>query len=772
VAAVLIAVMVFGVGIMLRVVGLATAANVTQLTSLVPVAASLVSWSRGSRPAPVLGPGYPGTLKTGGSLAGAGEAGVAGRERAAGDGGREGLPARGNVVVPRQLPAASGHFAGREAELAALAGQVAGTATAVVISVVGGTAGIGKTALAVQFAHQVAGQFPDGQLYVNLRGFDPAGLPVAPAEAVRGFLEALGVPPGQVPVALEAQAALYRSLLAGRRALVVLDNARDAGQVRPLLPGSPGCMVVVTSRSQLTSLIAAEGASPLTLDVLTVAEARQLLARRLGEARVAAEAPAVEQVIGCCARLPLALAIVAARAAAHPQFPLAALASELREARGSLDAFGGGEAAADPRAVFSWSYQQLSPQAARLFRLLGLHPGPDTTARAAATLAAVPPGQARDWLAELARAHLVTEHGPGRFTFHDLLRAYAIGQARAHDTQDEQKAAVIRVLDHYRYSAHAASLRLHLRVTPLTLPPPPAGVLPEEPAGIDAAWAWFEAEHPVLLAAIGQAAATAWDSSAWQLAWPFMEFLDRQGRWHDWAAAQRTALNAARHHADRSGQAHAHAGIGFTCRRFGQYQEANAHLRQALDLFTELGDLAGQADVHTMLGGVLERQGRPAEALPHHQRALALFRAAGDRRGQARSLDYVGWVHALLGDHHQALAHCEQALALNREAGDPFGEAHTLDSLGYAHHHLGNYQQAAGCYQQALARSSEIRLSYQAALTSGRLGDTLDAAGDHPAARTAWQQALDILQNFSPVLPPDPGLGDVNPAQLRAKLTR
>ncbi len=673
-------------------------------------------------------------------------------------------------AAPRQLPAAVRHFAGRDAELAALAGELADAAGTVVISAVGGTAGIGKTTLAVHFAHQVADQFPDGQLYVNLRGFDPTGSPVTTAEAIRGFLEAFGVPGERIPVTPGAQMALYRSLLADRRVLVMLDNARDADQVRPLLPGSPGCMVVVTSRNQLTSLIAAEGACPVTLDLLTFPEARQLLTRRLGAGRVAAEATAVEEIIASCARLPLALSIVAARAATHPQFPLASLASELRDARGGLNAFGGGDAAADPRAVFSWSYQQLNPQAARLFRLLGLHPGPDTTAPAAASLAALPAGQARGALGELARAHMVTERGPGRFAFHDLLRAYAIEQARAQDTDDDRMAAVSRALDHYLHSAHAASLRLHPGARPLTMPPPPPGVLPEEPADCAAAWAWFDAEYPVLLAAIEQAAATGRDVRVWQLAWTLMDYLERQGRWDDWAATQHTALNAARRHHDRSGQAHAHAGIGLACRFLGEREETYTHLRQALDLFAELGDTASLGDVHIMLGGVLEHQNRFAEALKHHQEALALFRAAGDRRGQARALDLAGWNHALLGEHHETFAHCDQALALSREVGDHRGEALTLHSLGYAHYHLGNYKQSADYYKQSLAMHQELRSRYHLALVLGHLGDTLDAAGDRPAARAAWQQAVAILDYPSPIATINPGGGYLDADRIRAKL--
>jgi tetratricopeptide (TPR) repeat protein len=422
--------------------------------------------------------------------------------------------------------------------------------------------------------------------------------------------------------------------------------------------------------------------------------------------------------------------------------------------------------------VFSWSYRQLTPQARRLFRLLGLHPGPDATARAAASLAAVPPGLAHGPLAELARAHLVTEHSPGRFTFHDLLRAYATEQARDHDTGEEQEAAISRVLDHYLYSAHAASLRLHPRARPLTLPPPPPGVLPEEPPDEATAWAWLEAEHPVLLAAVDHAAAVRQDTRAWQLAWALMEFLDRQGRWHDWAATQRTALNSAKRVNDKSGQAHAHAGLGSACRWLGHHDEAHTHLQQALDLFAELGDAARQAEVHVMLGGVLEYQHRLAEALLHDQQAFALFAAAGDRRGQAKALNNLGWHRALLGYHHEALADCGQALALNREAGDRRSESHTLDSLGYAHYHLGNYQQSADYYRQSIAIRQETHSRYHMATVLGHLGDTLHAAGDQPAARAAWQQALAILDHLGPSLTLGSGPGYPDAGQIRAKLAR
>ena len=357
------------------------------------------------------------------------------------------------VPVPAQLPPAVAVLTGRAAELASLdaivpraaVGLDAQNATAV-IAVITGTAGVGKTALAVHWAHRASEQFPDGQLYVNLRGFDPCRPTVEPGEALRGILDAFTVPQERIPASPDAQAGLYRSLLAGKRVLVVLDNARDAAQVRPLLPGSPGCLALVTSRDHLIALAAADGAFLLGLDRLTGSGARDLLASRLGSARIAAEPEAADEIIERCARLPLALTIVAARAAAKPGFPLAAIATELRQATAILDPFHGGDESTDIRAVFSWSYRALGPGAARLFRLLGLHPGPDMTVDAAASLAGIAADQTRALLAELTRGHLLSEHRPGRYAFHGLLRAYAREQAHAHDDDSARSDAVARVL--------------------------------------------------------------------------------------------------------------------------------------------------------------------------------------------------------------------------------------------------------------------------------------------------------------------------------------
>jgi DNA-binding SARP family transcriptional activator/Tfp pilus assembly protein PilF len=666
-------------------------------------------------------------------------------------------------VVPRQLPLAVRHLAGRAGELAVLTGlteEVDGFGNTAVISVIDGAAGVGKTATAVHWAHLVADRFPDGQLYVNLRGFDPSGAPMTPAEAVRGFLDAFAVPPGRIPLGLEAQAGLYRSLLADRRVLVVLDNAATVEQVRPLLPAAPGSLVVVTSRNQLAGLVTTAGAHPLTLGLLTVAGARDLMTRHLGQARLAAEPRAVDEIIDVCSRLPLALAVVAARAAAHPGFSLAALARELRDAHSGLDAFDGGDPAADVRAAFSWSYRWLSAGSARLFRLLGLHCGPDIATPAAASLAGVPAEQVRPLLAELARAHLVEEHTHGRFAVHDLLRVYAAELVNTLDTDDERRAAVHRVLDHYLHTACAAKLLLSPHRDPIIVSPFQPGVTPDDLGDAGQAMAWFAAEHPVLLAAVGQSAAGGFDTHTWQLAWTLTAFFDRRGHWHDWVATQNLALAASQRLADLPAQALAHSGLARAHTHLRRIDEAHLHYRQALDLFGALDDRTGQADTHTSLAEVFARQARYVDALDHAQQALHLYRAAGHRAGQAAALNTVGWCYALLSDYENTLTHCQEALIQQQELGHRAAEAATWDSLGYAHHHLGHHEQATTCYQKALDLSREIGDRDGEAETLTHLGDTHHANGDPVPARRAWHEALIILDE----------LGHPDADQVRAKL--
>jgi DNA-binding SARP family transcriptional activator/tetratricopeptide (TPR) repeat protein len=654
-------------------------------------------------------------------------------------------------AAPAQLPLDVPGFTGRTVELSTLDEALAGTGdqpTAVVISALLGTAGVGKTALAVHWAHSVAARFPDGQLYVNLRGFDPGGTRMSPAEALRGFLEALGVPGARIPAGLSEQAALYRSVLSGRRVLVVLDNARDADQVRPLLPGAPGCLVLVTSRNRLTSLVAVEGARPVALDLLSVAEARQLLSRRLGAARIAAEPRAADEIVHGCARLPLALALVAARAATHPEFPLRALAEELRDARGGLDVLTGGDAATDVRAVFSWSYAALGPAAADLFRLLGLHPGPDVSAAAAASLAGLPTARVRPAVAELAQAHLLAEHVPGRFVVHDLLRAYASELAHDRDDEPQRRAAVDRALDHYLHTAHAAARLVQPHRDPLAAPEPVPGTTPERLADHDQAMRWFAAEHQVLLSALRLAADTGRDEVAAQLAWTVETFLQRRGHAHDLLTTQTVALEATRRLGDVPGQAGAHRGLARAYATLGHYRDAHVHFGHALARYDEVGERTGRARTHLDFAHVLEAQGYHREALEHAGQALPIYRDADHRAGQAYALNAIGWYHAQLGDPDQAVRSCTEALALHRELGDRYGEAATLDSLGYAHHHLGRHREAADCFGRSVALVRDLGDRYNEAVVLTHLGDVHHAAGQAARAAEAWRRALRILDEL------------------------
>jgi tetratricopeptide (TPR) repeat protein/transcriptional regulator with XRE-family HTH domain len=671
----------------------------------------------------------------------------------------------GTASVPRQLPAAVADFTGRAAELATLTKILdtaadGGTTGTMVISAIAGTAGVGKTALALHWAHQAAGQFPDGQLYVNLCGFAPSGAPVTPAEAIRRFLVALGMPPERIPADAEAQAGLYRSLVAGKTMLIVLDNARDEEQVRPLLPASPGSLVMVTSRNSLAGLAATNGARLLSLDVLTHDEAVQLLTARIGQARAAAEPDAIAEIADLCACLPLALAVGAARATVWPRLPLSALAGELRTAIGRLDALDTGDPAASVRAVFSWSYDRLSGETARMFRLLGLHCGPDISVPATASLAARSQPEARRLLRELTRDRLITEHVPGRYAFHDLLRAYAADLARQTDSVDDRAVASARFLDHYLHTAYAANMVMAPSHAPITVTALSPGAVPEPIADHQQAMTWFEAEHDVLSAAVSRAAESGFDRHAWQLPWAMAVYHQRGGHAHERVAMLGTGLAAATRLGDTAGQAVSHRMLAIAYIRLGDFGQAESHARQAMELCQGLGDRHGEARGHTTLGSIAERQGRYADALHHCEQALHLYQAAGYAAGEAQMLNNIGWDYGLLGDYQQARAFCRRAVILSAQVGDRHTEGYAWDSVGYAERHVGDFGEAAACYQRALSIFRDIGDRYSEANTLHQLGDTWQAAGDPPRAREAWQQAIAILED----------LGDSNDDDLRAKL--
>jgi len=595
---------------------------------------------------------------------------------------------------------------------------------------------------------------------VNLRGFDPSGTPAAPEAAIRGFLDALGVPPGRIPPDPQAQAGLYRSLLADRRMLIVLDNARDERQVRPLLPASPGSLVLVTSRRQLGGLAVGEGARMLSVDVLSQAEAVHMLAARLGASRAAAEPAAVDQIAALCARLPLALAVAAARAATRPGFALAALASELADFADRLDALDAGDPGSSVRAVFSWSVRQLSPESARMFRLLGIHPGPDVSISAAASLAAIAEAEARRLMAELARANLIAEHAPGRYAFLDLLRAYAAEQAQRIDGDVDRRQAAGRMLDHYLHTAARAARLLDPAMEPVVLVPPAPGAAAGQPADYRQAMSWFEEEHQVLMAAVNLAAESGFDAHAWQLPWAMTSFLRACGRWQEYGVTQRTALAAATRTGDTAAEALSSRLLANAWAQLGRHDQARANYASSLTLYQRLGNRLGEAKIQQSLCRLAERQGRYADALGHAEQALRLYQATGDKAAAAEALNNIGWCHGLLGDYQQARAFCRQALALSTQAGHRWLDGAAWHSLGYAEYNLGNHAEAAACYQRALSifRESGDRFHEADALT--HLGDTRHAAGEPTEARETWLQALVILEDLQH---PDVG-------QVRAKL--
>ncbi len=579
-------------------------------------------------------------------------------------------PAAGQVI-PRQLPVGPRALFGCHSELAALTalmepGQE--RAGSVVIAALTGMAGVGKTALAVYWTHQVADLFPDGQLFVNLRGAGPSGLPIAPTNAVRGFLTALGVPITRIPADTDGQAALYRSLLAGRRMLVVLDNARNAEQVRPLLPASPGCLVVVTSRNRLIGLAAAEGAHLMTLGLLSTAESRDLLAANLDPVRARAEPAAVGELIALCGRLPLALCDVAARAVARPGLPLGALLAEMQDERGRLDALETGEPVTSVRMVFSWSQARLNSLALRMFRLLGMHPGPDITIPAAASLAGLPLDRAALAITELCDEHLLTEYAPGRFVLHDLLRSYSAEEANLRESEADRRDAILRMLDHYLHAATVASGFLDPGQPETTWIPSRPGVTPEKIDGPEQAAEWFSAEQHVLLGVIRQAAQDGYAPYSWKLPWSAGWYLRGEACWQRLAAAQEAALAVAGQHHDLAGLLMARQHLGWLKFLLGDIPVAAHHLNEALELagqVTDGGPRALARDSHASAGLT---QDRVLESMIQARQALALYCAAGDAQGEARVLYAIGGHLIQVGEHELAVTFSSRALVAYRQA--------------------------------------------------------------------------------------------------------
>jgi DNA-binding SARP family transcriptional activator len=653
--------------------------------------------------------------------------------------------------IPAQLPLEVAGFTGRRDELARLTSLLPGDEpTTVPVALITGMAGVGKTALAIRFARQAAPLFPDGQLYVNLRGFDPAAEPAEPRRVLRGFLEALGISGVRMPESLDGRIGLFRSLVDGKRLLVVLDNAGSEGQVRPLLPASPGCMVIITSRNQLTGMVAAEGAHPVPLEVLADDEAIDLLRQRLRQDAIDGAPTAVNEIIRLCGRLPLALSVTAARAATQPRLTLPALARELR-LTGAHQLEVGAEASTDIWAVFSWSYNQLSDTTARVFRLLGAHPGPDVSAAAAASMSGLTLAGARAALTELTRASLLAEPVPGRFTYHDLLRAYAAELASDQDGDSVIAAAESRMLEHYLHSADTAVHRLYPPTPTLTLAEPSTGVTPEEFRSHEEAMTWTRDELDVLLATmqIGSKSSNH-DVYCWQMPVLLSFLLEQACRWQDNLAVHRIAMVAAERLGDQRALGHAHTGFGSTSMRIGDHDAARDHLDQALGAFQKAGDRDTQARVRTKLAILLESQREYAEGLQHAREALRLRRAFGNRATIAHAENIAGWLYARVGQYDESVRHCRRALDMATETGSRPLAADVLDSLGLAYIGLGEPERALSYYQQALAAFRELGMALGVFSALVGCGDAYQAAGDLPAARAAWRQALAVSEGTVP----------------------
>jgi tetratricopeptide (TPR) repeat protein/transcriptional regulator with XRE-family HTH domain len=624
--------------------------------------------------------------------------------------------------LPQQLPPAIGHFVGRRPELEALGRlleRAEGTAGIVPIGVIGGTAGVGKTALALHWSHQEAGQFPDGQLYVDLRGYDP-DMPMAATDVLAAFLRALGVPGHEIPADQDERAARYRTLLAGRRMLVVLDNASNAEQVRLLLPANPGCAVLVTSRDSLADLVARHGAVRLDLDLLSRGDASVLLRALIG-VRVAADLPTAEALADQCARLPLDL----------------------------LDA--GGDPRTAVRAVFSWSYRHLDADAAHAFRLLGLHPGPDFDPYTIAALTGTSVATAAGLLNRLSRAYLVQPVCSSRYEMHDLLRDYATELAVRHETASDQRSALTRLFDHYLYTAAAAMDTLNPaeqhrrpRIRPPATPSP--AVIEPSPAR-----AWLAVHHATLTAVTVYTAAHGWPHVTTRLAGTLYRYLDA-GHPAEAVTVHTHARRAARQIGDRTAEASALTNLGGANCDQGRYLEAADDHQQALAIYRQTGDRIGQARALTNLGNVDWRRGRYQQAASHHQQALALCSEVGDRIGQARALTNLAVVDERLGRYRQAISHLERSLPLCREAGDHFGEANTLTGLGSVHRRLGLSLVAERYLQQALVlfcdagdQAGEAEALTELGVVDERLGRFQQAVDHH-------QQSLELCHELGKLI--------------------
>ncbi|MEJ3748475.1 BTAD domain-containing putative transcriptional regulator [Actinomycetes bacterium KLBMP 9797] len=652
---------------------------------------------------------------------------------------------RAEAGVTRQLPPDLANFVRRPelARLDALRPVVRRNARLTHLVAIDGAPGTGKTALAAHWAHQVADGYPEVQLYLNLRGYGP-GEPVSASAAVEILLRALGVRGDLIPRGVDQRAAMLRSTLAGRRVLLLLDNARDAEQVRPLLPGGES-LVIVTSRNQLRGLSIRDGAHRVTLGPLPPDGALALLAGAVGSARVAAEPDAAARLTELCAGLPLALAIVAERA--YNAGGLAEVARALEDERLRFDVLGG-DGDADLWAALSWSYRALDDDAAALLRALALHPANDISLEAAAALAGLPVRRTRQVLLQLHTVHLVQQRRAHRYELHDLVRWYAADLAARQDTEAERAAAVGRLLDWYLHAAVAADTRLLPHRQRHFVAPYEPHEAPPAFADAAAAMAWFEREFDCLRAVISWAGAHGWGGHAWRIVTAMTAFFERQIPWQDAIDVHRAALEAAAAAGERMGEGYLLNALGCLYYFKGDRHAATKHLRQALARFRAAGHARGEAMLLGNLGLMHGERGDHGTAREYAARALALCDALGYERGRALNLDNLGVACYAAGEFERAIDCHSGAHVINTRIGDVHSEAMNQHHLGRAYAATGRHRPALRAYRTAIKMYRELGNPRFEALILVDVGRALDRAGHPGMARAAWQVAVVTLKEF------------------------
>jgi DNA-binding SARP family transcriptional activator/Flp pilus assembly protein TadD len=641
---------------------------------------------------------------------------------------------------PAMLPATPTAFVGREETLRRAETIVGAHGLEPIVVVLAGMGGVGKTTTALHLAHRVAARYPDGQLHADLRGYGPAREPASVDEVLDGFLRALGVPPADIPRYPSGQTGMFRSLLAERRMLLLLDNAGSAEVVRELLPGAGRSLVLVTSRRTLPGLLVHAGVHLLKLQPPEHDEALAMFAARVGQDRVHAEPDAARDIVERSGRLPLALAVTAARAIAADHVPLATIAEELEATRGTLTGFRTDDPSADVETVLSWSYRTLKPMAAQALRHLCLHPGPHLSLTAAASMLGLQTKRAQELIMELTAAALLSERQPGQYTAHDLVRSFGRKLAQEHDDKDEQRSVIQRMLDHYLHTSWRAAHQLFEPRHQIVPGHPVGGVTTSdlEPTS------WFETERPVLLAALDSAVKEGFPQHAWQLSSVVRDYLNRHGFWHDLKTTQLTGLAAATRSGQPTDEARVLWGLALAELNLRRFPAAHAHLRRSLALFTAAGDQVSSGITRRRIVYLLIEQGDLAAALEQAQFELALCSPGTDPAWLADTLNTVSWICVQLGRFDEAASHAHQAIALAPHLR-PYAVADIYDTLGFAQAGQGALDDAEKSYRHAADIYHQHGASLLEAQTRRALGDAWQRAGRTTDARRAYRQALELI---------------------------